>query len=122
MLRAGDLRHRFTVQRDAGTTQDSKGQPVPSWTLQAKRWGSLEALGGREGEAIRQRFAEADYVIRLRHDSATAAITPRMRVIQGVVNTNGDPGTGARVFDILENLDPDGRRHERRLVVTEQNL
>ena len=114
-MRAGTLRHRVTIQQDSGTAKDGKGQPTESWTTFCQRAAARRALQGREGDVIRQRYADADYLYLLRYDAKTALITPRMRLqqtIEGVVHT----------FDIHPPLDPDGRRREIQLVVTERAL
>ena len=111
MIDAGQFRHPFTAQEDTGSSRNSKGEITASWTTHCELRGSLSALEGRESEAIRERFAEADYLVVTRHNSKTKAITPAMRLV-----------LGSRTFDILANVDPDGRGKLRRIVVKERDL
>jgi SPP1 family predicted phage head-tail adaptor len=114
-MRAGELRHRVTIQQDTGTAVDGKGQPTESWATYCERSAARRALQGREGEMVRQRYADADYALVLRFDPTTALITPRMRVQEIIESVT-------RTFDIRSALDPDGRRREMELVVTERAL
>lgn len=47
-MKAGDLRHRITIERP-GATVDDFGQPVPSgWVEVASVWANIKPIGGRE--------------------------------------------------------------------------
>jgi SPP1 family predicted phage head-tail adaptor len=47
-VKAGDLRHRVTIERP-GATVDDFGQPVPSgWVEVASVWANIKPIGGRE--------------------------------------------------------------------------
>lgn len=78
---------RVTVQRPT-TTADAVGQRVPSWTTVVQRWARLIQRDGREaeGSAI---LSITTWELRLRYESALAAITPEWRVI-----------TATQTFDI----------------------
>jgi SPP1 family predicted phage head-tail adaptor len=98
MLAAGELRHRLTIL----TPSETGGDAVVTAPVVATVWGSLEALGGTEGEAL---VAQAAYRVRLRY---RAGVTPKMRL-----------GLDGRRFEILSVQDPDGRRRELVLMVQE---
>lgn len=67
-LRAGDLRHRLTLQ-SRGDSTDSFGEPVASWPTLATVWGRVEALTGRERVEADGREATVSHRIRLRYRS-----------------------------------------------------
>ena len=76
-MRAGRLRHRVVIEKNAPTA-DGSGALVDAWTTFATRWASVEPLSGREFFASRQIEAEVTTRIRLRH---LAGVTPKMRVL-----------------------------------------
>lgn len=63
--RAGDLRHRVTIQRRSAAT-GTRGQSTESWSTLMVRWGQVEELSGVEGERARKIIATATHVVRMR--------------------------------------------------------
>lgn len=102
-MRAGELRHRITIQR-ATETQDAFGAVVQTWSTFATLWAGVEALSGREFFAAQQVNAQVSHRIRIRYLSG---VTPKMRVV-----------FGSRTFNIEVVMD-DGRRRELQLLVSE---
>ena len=47
-MRIGRLRHYVTLQRDAGTTNTSYGEPVTDWIAVADVYAAIEPLNSRE--------------------------------------------------------------------------
>lgn len=103
-MRAGDLRHRVTIQY-AVETQNSYGEPVASWQDVATVWAAVEPLRGREYFDAQATQARVDHRIRIRY---RAGITPRMRVL-----------FGSRVFEIQAVIEPESRRRELHLMCEE---
>lgn len=104
MIRAGQLRHRVTIQK-ATETQDVSGDVVQTWGTHARPWVAVEGLSGVELFTARQTRAEAELKFHARNVNG---VTPKMRILWGT-----------RVFDITAVLDPDGRGRELTLVATE---
>jgi len=118
-LRAGQLRTPLTIQHIASVTRDETGGEVPVWGAFARLMVKLDAAEAREYEALRRRVAEADFVAVARF---TTGVTPKMRAVLGVIGSTGTPASTARVFDILEAVDPDNRRSELHLALKERDL
>jgi SPP1 family predicted phage head-tail adaptor len=108
VIRAGELRHRATIQQDSGTTTDTTGGRVSNWTTFRVLQVKLESMEAWEFDALRRRFAEASYALVARF---TTGIVPAMRV-----------SCEGRTFDILGAVDPDGRRTELHIAVREMDL
>lgn len=75
---ARDLIHRITIQRDAGTTTDAHGQPVPDWKTFAERWAWIQPISGNERYINQQLVASLTHKIMLRY---LAGVTAQMRVL-----------------------------------------
>jgi len=103
-MRAGQLRHRITLQQKT-TSLFNYGATTETWAALDTVWAGIEALTGREFFSSQQTVAQADYRITLRYRSG---ITSAMRAVEGT-----------RTFDIQTVLDPDGRRRELVLMVKE---
>lgn len=103
-MRAGELRHRVTIQQKT-TTQDTYGAPVETWAALATVWANVEALSGREFFDSQQTVAQADHRITIRYRSD---VKPAMRVIYGT-----------RTFDIQAVLDKEGRKRALELLCKE---
>jgi len=97
-MRAGQLRHRITIQQDTGS-EDAAGQVVESWAA----WLSNEPAevietGGAERVFGQQVDATATHVVRIRYREG---VTEQMRIVWG-----------GRLLGISNARDRDGRRRE----------
>jgi SPP1 family predicted phage head-tail adaptor len=111
MNRAGEMRHRVTLQ-ERQTIQDDAGEPNNTWNTFATRWAAVQrAATGSEEFASAMRNGRVPVTFRLRYleTNAGETITPAMRLVwQG------------KVHNILSVVDPDGRKSE--LIITAQEL
>lgn len=103
-MRAGELRHRVTIQQKS-VTRDSFGAETVSWTDVAVVWAAIEPLQGREFFSAQQVNAEVTTRIRIRYRSG---ITPAMRVL-----------FGSRAFDIQGIINIEERNRELHLMCKE---
>ncbi len=103
-MRAGELRHRITIQQ-ATETPSTSGAITQTWSTVATVWAAIEALSGREAFAAQQVNAQVSSRIRIRY---RAGITPKMRIV-----------FGARTFNIESVMDMESRRRELQLLVSE---
>ena len=103
-MRAGDLRHRVTIQQPV-ETQNAYGEPVVAWQDVATVWAAVEPLRGREFFDAQQVQARVDHRIRIRY---RADVTPKMRVL-----------LGSRAFNIQAVIEPESRRRELHLMCKE---
>jgi len=87
-VRAGKLRHRVTLQRNAPVS-DGAGGEAGNWTTLATRKAAIEPQSGGEKFAADQVVSQETVRIRMRYDSVTSTITTKDRIVFGV-----------RVFDI----------------------
>jgi SPP1 family predicted phage head-tail adaptor len=96
-MRAGELRHRVSLQTNGGTSVDAYGARAQSWTTTVTVWAAVEPLHGNELFRAQQVQAEATSRIRLR---GGVTLTPQSRIL-----------FGARVFEVLsvQNLDERGQ-------------
>jgi SPP1 family predicted phage head-tail adaptor len=109
-LSAGTFDRRVTIQKiktspslnalgEADLTDDA------NWETHCVRWASVDTQGGREFWKRQRVQAEVDQIFRVRYDSTTKAITPRMRVLddQGVkreIKAAFDVDAGHRIIEI----------------------
>ncbi|MGE5553300.1 MAG: phage head closure protein [Betaproteobacteria bacterium] len=100
-MRAGELRHRVTIQQLV-ESQNEYGEIATTPQTLAAVWGAVEDLSGREYFAAQQVSAEVSTRIRIRY---RGGVVPKMQAV-----ANG------RTYDILAVLDPDGRRRELHLM------
>lgn len=92
-MRAGRLVKTVTIEQVI-ESQSSTGQVVETWQTYAIRRASVEPLKGREFFDGKQVYGETTMRFRLRYDSKTGAIRPKMRLsydsktfdIQSVIN------------------------------------
>ncbi|RZI28275.1 head-tail adaptor protein [Pseudomonas sp. 770NI] len=77
-MRAGDLRHRITLQSPEYTQDDITGEMTPSWVEVAKIWASVEPVSVNQfvSAATNQSKVSARIVIRYRK-----GIDPTMRIL-----------------------------------------
>jgi len=82
-MRAGELRHRVTIQ-EKSVTRNSYGEEVITWGDVATVWAAVEPLArgprGREFIEAQRAGAEITTLIRMRYRSG---IAPEMRVVYG---------------------------------------
>ncbi len=78
-MRAGDLRHRVTIQQ-LTTTRDAEGVTTETWTNVATVWAAVEPLQGREYFQAQAVNAEVTTRVRIRY---RAGIVPTMRILFG---------------------------------------
>lgn len=103
-MRAGELRHRITIQQKT-VVRDTYGGETVTWTNTATVWAAVEPLSGREYFSAQQVQAEVNHRIRIRY---RAGITTTMRVLWGT-----------RVFDILAIINLQERGREIHLMCKE---
>lgn len=113
MMRAGTLRHRVTLQSPTGT-RDSYGQRTTTWDDVATVWASIEQLDERERFAAAQLQASATHRVRVRYETALAAINATWRVLFGerVFVLAGPPNNVGERGLTLELLCTEGERVE----------
>lgn len=107
-MRAGQLRHRITIESPSAS-QDTFGEETPvTWTELATVWAASEPISGNERyiEAAAQLLAEATIRFRIRYRED---VTHQMRV-----------SWRSRTFDILEVRNVEGRDRETYLLCKEQ--
>lgn len=76
-MRAGSLRHKVTIQK-ATESQDSYGEPDPTWGVYAVVWASIEPVTGREYLQNRQTGVEITHKVTIRY---LDGVTAKMRVL-----------------------------------------
>jgi SPP1 family predicted phage head-tail adaptor len=97
-MRAGQLRNRIVIERNAGTKTASGGMSE-SWVTFATRWARVRPLSTTERiRAGGQDISEITHEVTIRH---TAGVTADMRVIHGT-----------RILDIVAAPQADERRRE----------
>lgn len=107
-MRSARLRSLVTIQTPTQTT-DAYGAPTETWATYATRWAEVEPLSGREYFAAQQVASEVSHKIKLRHDSLTGSITPKMRI-----------SWDSRVFDINSVINAGERDREVELMCVER--
>ena len=107
-MRAGDLRHRVTIQkRAAPQTQNSAGEITTTWSPVATVWAAVEPQSGTEGLEQDARVAQVSHLVRIRRRTD---VTPAMRAVEG-----------SHTYEILAVLDankPEQMRLQCREVVS----
>jgi SPP1 family predicted phage head-tail adaptor len=104
-MRAGNLRHRVTIQSKGTPARNSYGEEVITWATEATVWGAVEPLRGREFLEGKREGAEVTTRIRIRHRDG---ITPEMRAVWG-----------SHTYDIVSVIDLEGREREIHLMCRE---
>ena len=96
-MRAGKLRHRVTIQKPGGTTQDpDTGEPTSGWQDVATVWASIEPLSAREFIAAQAGQSQITARVVMRHREGIDA-TMRLKHKARVYNIEGvlaDPKSG----------------------------
>lgn len=81
MLRAGELRHRVTLQWDTGITVNEVGETTAAWTdFAGPLPAHVEPLAGRELWNAQQIQPDISHKVTIRY---LANVTSKMRVIYG---------------------------------------
>ena len=106
-MRAGQLRHRITIQENT-PAPDDYGGAVDSWAEVDVVWGSVEPLAGREFLDARRLEAEVTTRIRIRY---LAGLVPGMRATWD-----------GHTYDITAVLETESRRREIVLMCREWGL
>jgi SPP1 family predicted phage head-tail adaptor len=81
-MAAGAYNTRVRIEQPADATDDIGG-PDLTWTKYADRWASVAPSNGREYQQALAVVVDLAAVLRLRYDSLTRSITPRMRIVKG---------------------------------------
>lgn len=68
-MRAGNLRHRVTIQRLALATADAYGEQTEVWSDVATAWAEVRPLTGTEGWKAKQVQPEATSQVNMRYVS-----------------------------------------------------
>jgi len=97
-MRAGELRHQVTIQRNTATAQDNYGQVVESWSTIATRWASIRPMTGDESEEGKQVKAKATHEIKMRY---LVDITTKDRV-----------KLGTRIFNVYSIINTEEKNKE----------
>ncbi len=106
-IQIGELTRRVVLE-EIVRTPDGAGGATEAWTPIATVFASVKAPGGSESFAFDRTTGRATHEIVIRH---RADVKPAMRFRMG-----------ARVFEILNALDEDGRRRHLRCLVEERDL
>ena len=105
-MRAGELRHKITIQQLTETPRDSVGAPARTWTTFAACNAEVNPLRGVEAFQAQQRYPTVDHQMRLRH---LAGVTAKMRV-----------SFDSRIFDIKGVLRGKGERRIETILMTQE--
>lgn len=103
-MRAGALRHSLVIEQPT-ESQNSHGDPVPTWSTFATVYGSLEPLSGREVFAAAQLTGEITARARIRYLSG---VTEKMRI-----------SFDSKIYAITAVIDRDLRHRELELLLSE---
>jgi SPP1 family predicted phage head-tail adaptor len=101
-MKAGMLRHLIKIE--APTTQNVKGEMIPTWGTFAEAYAAREDLAGRELFLSQQVQAEVTTRFRIRYLEGVSA---KMRI--------NDAGT---IYNIKSVQDPEGRRRFLTILAT----
>lgn len=103
-MRAGDLRHRITIQTPAETSDTDAGLAA-NWTDVATVWASINPISGREYFTAQETASIVTHRVRMRYRTG---IRPEMRL-----------EFGQRYFRIDTIIDRDERRRELEIMCHE---
>lgn len=104
-MRAGELRHRITIEQLTEVPKDTFGAPARIWTTFDTRSARVRPLRGKELFDAQQVYPTVDHAIKIRHLSG---VTAKMRV-----------SFRGRIFDIKGISNRDERNIENDLMATE---
>lgn len=105
-MRAGELRHRLSLQQ-VTETRNAIGEAVEAWATIATVPGSLTPISGRERFLAAQTQAEATYRARIRW---RAGVTAKMRIlfedrVYQITHVGDDGRRRELVLDLVEGLE-----------------
>lgn len=104
-MQAGKLRHRIEIQSRV-LAQDGYGDPLPTWTTQATRWGQILPQSAQEVWRAQQAQPEVTHVVRMRFYDG---LTPDFRL-----------KIGTRIFNIAGVTDTEERHREHVITCREE--
>lgn len=81
-MQAGKLRHKITIQKQT-ETQDSYGEVDVTWSEYCKTFAQIMTTSGKESYESHQIYGQRTVKFKIRYNSTTKAITPKMRVYWG---------------------------------------
>lgn len=112
-MRTGTLRHRLLVEAQT-TSKDVAGGVAPSWAQVGMRYGEIVPLSGRERVLAGSAQGVLQSRIRIRYFPGLSTAHRLRRA-----DAEAAP-VSERVFQITAVLDPDGKRTEHLVDVTER--
>lgn len=99
-MRAGNLSRRISIQRRTDT-QDSAGQPIPTWAqIGSVRWADRKPAGGNEKFGAEQFLAREQVVWEIRYASDLADLNPKDRIVYPVPALSDTPAD-SDIYEIL---------------------
>lgn len=99
-MRAGNLSRRISIQRRTDT-QDSAGQPIPTWTqIGSVRWAERKPAGGYEKFGAEQFLAREQVVWEVRYSSDLSGLNPKDRIVYPVPGLDETPAD-SHIYEIL---------------------
>jgi SPP1 family predicted phage head-tail adaptor len=105
-IRAGELRHRVTIEKDTLSAPTGTGQRDKIYSEFAKVWADVKSLSGRELEQARNITATVTHTLHIRY-LKDILLTYRVK-------------WGDRILQINAAIDPENRRRELFLYCTEE--
>lgn len=94
-MRAGQLRHRLTIQSRA-TTQDSFGSKQNGWSNDSEVWGGIRPLSVTEGVEAQKQVGSVSHKITLRAPGLDVGPEKRIKF-------------GDRIFEVVGQMNWDER-------------
>jgi SPP1 family predicted phage head-tail adaptor len=85
MLAAGKLTERVVIEQPVEARDASFAAVTRTWQPVATVWAAVEPLQGRELERSRELGSEISLRVRIRHSSAVAAVSSKMRITHGAL-------------------------------------
>lgn len=105
-MKAGNLRHRVTIQRSTDALDATTQEITQTWTTLATVWAEVLDMSGSERFRAAQVQPGATVTVRIRYRDD---VTSKMRIRHG-----------SRYLNIESVIDMEGRNRERLLICSEQ--
>lgn len=86
-MRAGELRHRVTIQTLGDTTQNAYGESQGSWSSGRTVYASVQPVGGSEIEELGRMVPIMNHLVRMRYQP-DVTLTPKNRLLWGTRELN----------------------------------